>query len=59
MKEREREGLGIKRCSFEDDRRGESEEKKSLKEKRDEERGGKKRRVLMELRMELIYGVGF
>lgn len=58
-REREREGLGIKRCSFEDERSGEREEKKSLKEKREEERGGKERRVLAKARRELRNGLGF
>ena len=46
-------------CNLDNERRGESEEKKSLKEKRDEERGGKNRRVLADVRIELIYAVGF
>lgn len=59
MKDSDRDELGAKVCTLEDESRGESEEKKSLKEKRDEERGGKKRMVLAEVRIELIYAVGF
>lgn len=54
LNERVREGLGTKRWSLEDERRGESEEKNSLKQKREDERGGKVRRILVDVRSELM-----
>lgn len=50
---KEREEVGAKRCSLEEERSGEREEKKNLKEKREEERGGKERKVFEEERREL------
>lgn len=50
---KEREEVGTKRCSLEEERRGEREEKKNLKEKREEDRGGKERTVFEEERREL------
>jgi hypothetical protein len=58
LKESEREELGTKGCSLEEERRGESEESKGLKAKREEERGGKERRVLAEAMTEMRNGVG-
>ena len=54
LKEREKEGNG----SFEEERRGEREEKKGLKENREEDRGGKERSVLKEEIRVLRYGFG-
>lgn len=54
LNERESEGLGTKRLGLEDERKGESEEKKSLKLKRDDEREGKVRRIFVDARRELM-----
>lgn len=58
LKESEREKLGTKGCSLEEERRGEREERKGLKAKREVERGGKERRVLAEAMREMRNGVG-
>lgn len=58
-KERESWELCVKGWSFEEDKRGEREEKKSLKvEKVEEEKGGKERRVLMDERSGVVYWAG-
>lgn len=51
-KERERDGKG----SFDEERRGEREEKKGLKEKREERRGGNEIRVFTEAKRVIMYG---
>lgn len=53
-KESERDGKG----SFEEERRGEKDEKKNLKAKREDERGGNEIRVFVEAERMVKYGSG-